>query len=262
MVKKKLLFGLVGQYRTFEKTYANIYENLIKPNEDDFEITIVINTDLSCNNTEVHGNNLCNKNILEKTELEAKLFNLIKNVKYIYYFNYSRDLVKPPHEMFGLRISQLLKEEDKQNNIYDNYIFCRLDVIISSKIKVKELDKNLLYIISGNFYRPCNTYCRDWDYIWISDYKSLITFMYGYTEYNNFYKYKSPDEEFKNIFDYYDSIKNKQLNDEEIKIVREKFGFNGTIEWDRYFKTALAMIKNNCLIRFSENDNIYSQIIR
>jgi hypothetical protein len=263
MSKKKLLFGFVGQFRTFEQTYANIYENLIQPNEDEFDITLVINTDITNNNTELHGDDLCYKTILSKEILETKLHSLVKNIKYIYYFNYSRDIVNPPHELFGLRISQILQEEDKNNIKYDNYIFCRLDVVINKKIIVSYLPKNLLYMISGNLYRVCNTYCRDWDYIWISDYKSLMTFMYGYTEYNNFYKYKSPDKNFSKLFDYYDTIKNNKLDENEIQLVREKFGFDGTTDWDRYFKTALfLMLKNDCSIKFSEVDDVYSQIIR
>lgn len=40
----RVLLGIVGQYRTFEKTYSSIYDNLINTNPN-HHFDIIINTD-------------------------------------------------------------------------------------------------------------------------------------------------------------------------------------------------------------------------
>jgi len=259
---KKLLFGFIGQYRNFELTSNNIFDNIIIPNKDTYDIDIVINTDLENNNTP--GNNL-KYNTYDKTILEEKLykvFNRYNQLKYIYYFNYNRDLVKPPHELFGLRISQILQNEDANDRKYDYYIFCRMDVNIDTKIIISDyIQNNKLFIISGNFVRSCDTHNRDWDFIWISDYKSLMIFMYPYTHYNSFYKYKNT--EFTLIYDDFDKLLNRELLEYEVNLIRKEGTLDGSIcNKNNYFKGVYLLLLNDCKFEFSAKYNIFSRIIR
>ena len=43
--KKTCLIGVVGLYRTFERTSNNIYDNIIKSNPN-YNFTIIVNTEL------------------------------------------------------------------------------------------------------------------------------------------------------------------------------------------------------------------------
>lgn len=255
-MKKTVLLSFVGQYRTFEKTADNIFNNIIIPNKDDYNINIVINTEIE--NTNTNGNKLLKHHNYDQNTLIEKLantYNRFNQLQYIYFSSFEKFVVNPPCDLFGIRIAQILEIEQNKNNVYDYYIFCRLDVIINKPIRLDEYFKDdKLLIISGNFYRKCDTYHRDWNFIWLGTHKSLFTFMYPYAN------YKIKNNDFINIYNSYDELIKRNLTTEEIQYIREKGGLDGDIS--DYFKGVHLVLTNNCKFEFSEKYGIYSGIIR
>jgi len=243
---KKILFAFVGQTRTFEKTYQNIFDNLIIPYKDTYQFDIIIHTENTDDNY-----------------LDTKLkncYNKHNQLKYIHYEILSRQKHKS-YEMFGVRVAKVLELEE--NNKYDYYIFCRLDVVILNKINLELLlSENKFTSISSLSTRPCNTHTHDWDYIWIADYKSMFTFIYSYLELDNNYKYKSKDIEFKQIYQKLNDLKNRDLNEDEISRLRKECGLDGDTSYMNHFKTVYLVLLNNCKFQFSSMNKIYSNIIR
>lgn len=244
----KILLAFVGQARTFEKTNQNIFDTIINPYKNKYQFDIVINTE---------------KNNDDKLDDKLKkTYNKFNQLKYIHYETLTRDKYKGP-EFFGIRVAKILEIEEKNNNKYDYYIFCRLDVVLLNKINLEFLfNKNKLTSISGFYYRPCDTHTHDWDYMWVSDYKSLLTFMYPFMELSNTYKFKSNDKDFEPIYNKLEEIKNRNLTIDEINKMRKECGLDGTTDYINHFKSVLLVLLNDCKFEFSAMYKIFSVIVR
>jgi hypothetical protein len=245
---KKILLAFVGQSRTFEKTYQNIFDNFLIPYKDTYTFDIVINTEKNDD-----------KNLDEKLRT---IYNKYNQLKYIHYETLSRDTYHGSM-MFGIRISKILEIEEKNKNKYDFYIFCRLDAVLLNPINLDNfINKTKLVSISGYNERPCDTHTHDWDFIWLSDYKSLLTFMYPYMELSNKYKFKSNDTDFESIYARLDEIKNRNLTIEEIKKIKLDCGLDGDTSYINHFKSVYLVLLNNCKFEFTNMYKLYSYIIR
>lgn len=90
----KILLGIVGQYRTFEKTYSNIYENLINANPE-YQFDIILNTDFE------------NKDVIDYFNKEKQYINYdIENLNKKLNNCYGKNLIKV--------INYNVSEEDKK----------------------------------------------------------------------------------------------------------------------------------------------------
>ena len=242
---KQILLAFVGQTRTFEKTYQNIFDNLILPYKDKYKFNIVINTE---------QNN--DKNLDEKLKM---IYNKHNQLNYINYETLSRDKYKG-YEFFGIRVAKVLERETIK---YDYYIFCRMDVVLLNPINLDNyINQTKLVSISGRFQRPCDTHTHDWDFIWLSDYKSLMTFMYPYMELSNTYKFKSEDPQFEKIYNQLVNLKNRDLTKQEIIRLRNECGLDGDTSYMGHFKSVMLVLLNDCKFEFSNMNKIYSYIIR
>lgn len=274
MTKKTLLIGFVGLYRTFEKTYENIFSKFICPNMDDFDISIIINTDYDCTSTSSwiqRGGEIDHLyKYSDRDEIEKKIrlvygkFNQLKDIIWYSYKQKKIGTLDP----YAMRISQILKNEDIKGNKYDYYAFLRMDIIVSKPIIINNiLKENSIICIAGSKYRKCHTFNRDWDFMHIGDYKSIMTFIYPLTTYPRDqtckqFIYKSNDPDFLKIYDEYDKIFNLNLTQEQIEYIKKNAGLDGDTSCTDYYKIVYMILLNGCKFLYSENIGILAMIIR
>ena len=255
MNKKKILLGIVGQYRTFEKTYNNIYENLIL-NNPNYEFEIVLNTDF-INEDIIDPWNKPKISIdYNKNQLIDK-FNYCygKNLKKIINYNITEyDKKSGAFEIFNKRIKIICNEIKNLDSKYCLYIFIRFDIIFSGKINVNEYMNNSFNFICGSISNTTRIdHHRDWDFCWIfSDLK-----------YFNFF-----NRDFDNTFKFIENITVSELIDFSYKInyktdyipqIKEQnILINGWVKnfWIRFYN----MYLNNCIVNYSES--IFADIVR
>ena len=169
--KKKCLIGFLGLYRTFEKTSDNIFKNIINNNQDDYDFTIIINTDNE--NKEIsHKPYLKKKFNYNKSELYYKLkkkYNRNNQLKKIIYFN-NKDKNIGGTVIFRKRIKQIFEYSKSK---YDLYIFIRLDAEINKPINLNLFSENKLYTITNlvNINNKRFDHNRDWDFCWLGNRK-------------------------------------------------------------------------------------------
>jgi hypothetical protein len=273
-MKKKLLIGFVGLYRTFEKTFENIFSKFICPNMDEFDISIIINTDYNCTATSSwvqRGGEIdqyYKYNDHEVIENKLKMaYGKYGQLKEIIWYSYKEKKIGTL-DPYAMRISQILKNEEKNNNKYDYYAFLRMDIIISKPIIIKNiLKENSMICIAGSKYRKCHTFNRDWDFMHIGDYKSIMTFIYPLTTYPSHqtckqFIYKSNDSDFENIYAEYDKIVNLELTPEQIEYIKTNGGLDGDTSCLDYYKIVYMVLLNKCKFLYSENYGILAMLIR
>lgn len=167
----KILLGIVGQYRTFEKTYSNIYENLINANPE-HEFDIILNTDFENKNV---GNNW---NIPGKQYINYDMENLHNKfdkcygnnlIKIINYNVNDYDIKNGAFEIFKKRINitcDFIK--DNLLDTYQLYIFLRFDVFFPNKINLeKYLNNSFNFICGVPTHDSRIDHHKDWDFCWI-----------------------------------------------------------------------------------------------
>ena len=243
----KILLGIVGQYRTFEKTCTNIYDNLINANPD-HEFDIILNTDF------------CNKNIIDywpkershtnydEQTLQKKFEECYGNnlIKVINYNVNEEDIKGGSFQIFKKRIN-ITVDYLKENSLnYQLYIFIRFDVYFINKINIEKYFNNSFNFICRNISTPSREdHHRDWDLCWI--FSNLLYNDYFNNKYPNNYVFKdnlSIDE----LLTFSDII-NFKTN--YINLVKEKNEiFQHWVKgfWIKFYN----MYKNKCLINFDE----------
>ena len=198
----KILLGIVGQYRTFEKTYKNIYDNLINNNSShDFEI--VLNTDYT-NKDIIDPNNKKKTNIYyEKDELLEKFNNFYgKHLKQTIDYNVSdNDINNGAFQIFKKRIS-IICENIKEK--YDLYIFIRFDVIFQNKVDINKYINNSFNFICRELSHDTRIdHHRDWDLCWI--FNKIKYFNFFCNKFGNYTLYKN-ELTLKELLDFSDKI--------------------------------------------------------
>lgn len=256
--KKKCLIGIVGLYRTFEKTSTNIYNNIINSNKN-YDFTIVINTDLENVDLKKERDKKYKKIIYTKNILEKKFkkcYGKFGNLKKITYYNNNS---KYTSGLFKLRINKIIDIEDKD---YDVCIFIRPDVIINKPLNIdKFIDKRKIYTITN---KPKKTKENirydnkgDWDYILIGKYKSVLKYIQPIE-----LKYKKLNKD--------DVVKLGKLNGNSglffnnYKKGITKFNMKENSLWvEKWWLYLINLYKNhNIILSFKNPQNINSKILR
>lgn len=161
---KKVLIGIVGQYRTFERTYHNIFKNVVE-NNNDYEFDIILNTDFNNMNINTTINKGLEIKNYDKDELIPRLNECYgKRLKHI--MNYE---VKDPNMtgsmIFRKRI-QMICDSDKDE--YDLYVFLRFDVIFEKPLELNLYMSDSFNVICGNNVNDNRQeHHRDWDFCFI-----------------------------------------------------------------------------------------------
>jgi len=163
----KVYLGLFGNYRTFEKTFENLFSHLID-NNPHCSFDIYINTENKSIYQHKKWKNTTYPNYANYTEDELNtLFQKCykSNLKKITY--YTIDGKTFP---FYARIKHLINEHNDNNNEkYDLYFFMRIDCIFLKKLDLynyaNKLEKNMIKLICGNICDPNReSHDRDWDW--------------------------------------------------------------------------------------------------
>ena len=180
----KILLGIVGQYRTFENTCTNIYENLINANPH-HKFDIILNTDFE------------NKNVIDYFNKEKKIIHYDKQtlykkfeecygnnlIKIIDYNVCEEDIKNGAFAIFKKRIN-ITVDYIRENSLnYQLYIFIRFDVYFINKINVEKYFNNSFNFICRNSSNIRVDHHRDWDLCWI--FSNLL--------YNDFFNHKYPN---------------------------------------------------------------------
>ena len=184
MNKKSVLLMMCALPRTFKKTAPDIFESLIKPNEESFRFTTIISTDFSFEPTGIGYSQSESSEIdlsyndIEKLKLDLKVAYSRFGLKNILNLKYDKKMIQ---WTYAYRIHQILRHEI--NVHYDYYVYLRPDVKVVShdfsygetaplgKIKLNNYD-NKFSIISRDIphhrKRRCASFKnRDWDLMWV-----------------------------------------------------------------------------------------------
>jgi len=281
-MKKKVFIGFVGLSRTFKNTSKKIFDNIIDNNSDNYDFDIMINTDFEYMNFSKLGidNNIDNNKYYDKISLDSDLksvYNKNGQLNDIIYYNHN--IINGKRiEIFSLRIKQLL--ERINNKEYDLYIFLRMDIVINKKINLNHY-LNKFTTINGDFCRDGYFHNRDYNFLWISDLKSLHLWLYPWclffkdyydNEYDIFYK----DKKYIDCWNKFEKIVDKQeYTNEEFENISKKGNLSGDYFIDNYgyykgplninnglFKCVNNLFVNDCIFEIGDNNDIYSSIVR
>ena len=257
MGKKTVLLGFVGLYRTFKITSENMFANLITPNSNKYDFSIVINTDKknkdrscrpgfgwkSSDHYQYDDNKKLHADLIRYYDRKKQLKNII------YYNNNSTTIGGTG--IYQLRIKQILEKEEKK---YDFYMFFRMDVILNKPINLNNFDTKCGFINSQNITNGL-LHNRDFDYCWFGEKKGFL-FMIFPEKTNN-----------------WELIKDSFLTDKIIYDINDNVGFRGKFiknlkthknSWGiRWYRMIYNLQLNDCDFNvFHEKRNIYTKIIR
>ena len=158
----KIYLGLFGCYRTFEKTYKNLFNNLID-NNPQCHFDIYINTETIPKYVhEKWGDETKKKKYYTEDELNILFKKYYKNnLKKITYYTHEKG------SPWYSRIKFLINDHN-DNEKYDLYFFMRIDCIFLKKLDLysyaNKLDKNMIKQICRDVViRGRLEHDRDWD---------------------------------------------------------------------------------------------------
>ena len=257
MGKKTVLLGFVGLYRTFKITSENIFANLITPNSNEYDFTIVINTDKQNNDRIIKRDSGWKSSdhyqYDDNKELHSDLissYDRKKQLKNIIYYNNNSKTIGGTG-IFEKRIQQILEKEKKK---YDFYMFIRMDAILTKDINLKNFD-NKTGFINGIRETGGLLHNRDFDYCWFGTKKGIHLMIF-------------PEKAatWKNLI-------HNDLTNEVIYDINNKVGFRGKFirylkkyknSWAiRWYRKIYNLQLNDCDFNvFHEKRNIYAKIIR
>lgn len=157
----KIYLGLFGLYRTFEKTYKNLFSNLID-NNPNCSFDIHINTETNTKYTK------STKKYYTENELNILFQKYYKS--HLKKINYStpKKGTRASGHMYS-RVKFLINEQyNNDNEKYDLYFFMRIDCIFLKKLDLynyaNKLDKNMVKMICSAHRRSESfDHDRDWD---------------------------------------------------------------------------------------------------
>lgn len=251
--KKTCLIGIVGLYRTFERTSNNIYTNIIKENPD-YNFTIIVNTELENDDLIKKRDKNYEKIIYSKNVLEKKLkekYGKFGNLKITYFSN--KGVFKA--DLFKKRANKVIDMESKK---YDMCIFIRPDLIINKPINIDNYnhEQKIYTIPSSNDSLTRFDHTNDFDLMLIGKFKLI----------SKYFKHKSNLKilKKKDVIDLGKLngnnglfLRNYQKNITEFKIKR-------TSRWvTNWWLFLIDLYKTQKIIlSFNNHENIKSKILR
>lgn len=178
---KKACILITGQMRSFESCFNNIFQNLISPNENEYEFHIHILTEYFGTFGGTTKNNYINKfvSIIEFENRIRKIYH--KYLQTLMIENDSWKINYPDYlNKYGPWICLYRNEYlfDKINDIsqYDIFIRMRPDIVLNGTLHLKEFKniESIIYIMSGFTTRVKSwLHNRDWDHMCISGYQGM-----------------------------------------------------------------------------------------
>ncbi len=170
---KNIAVLFTGQYRTFDKTYTHILNNLLKPNNA--KAFIYCETDIYENDflfllkqrwPEEYIGKVCCVQDSKTKEYEQILEYLLKNKEalkkeYIEKFNYKYEYIQNggsilEHYQYMKCFDLMIKYEKEHNIKFDIIMRCRLDIVLTQQINIlsffNKLDEELLKKCGSEIY--------------------------------------------------------------------------------------------------------------
>jgi hypothetical protein len=255
--KKSCLIGLVGLYRTFEKTSINLYHNVIK-NNPKYQFTIIINTDIENEDLLKKRNDKYKKIIYPKKILEKKFkekYGKFGNLKITYFNNNGK-------YKSGLFSKRILKIMDEVKEKYDMYIFIRPDVIINKPLNIDKFISNIKIFtivpeVKKNKILKRYDHIADWDFILIGKREKILKYLKpGKLKYKKIIK--------KDILELGKLNGNSGLFYRNFKNNIIEFDMNESSKWVKnWWLNLINLYKyDNIILSFINPQNINSRIIR
>jgi hypothetical protein len=252
---KKVLLGIVGQYRTFEKTYLNILNNIIDYNKNEYQFEIIINTDYSNTNIIDYFNKPKENYHYDNISLQQKFNNCYgKYLKHIInYIVNAEDIKNGAFEIFKKRIVQICKYVENNKLNYDMFIFIRFDIQFTNVINLNDYNKNQFTFICNDIINKNKRidHYRDWDFCWISNDLKFFNY-FCCCKFDNFINEPKIEE----LIDFSTKINFMSKYIEDIKISKNLYEHWVKNFWILFYN----MYINDCNIYFEEN--VFAYIVR
>ncbi len=265
---KDVIIIFFGLLRNASICFDNIYENIIKYNEKNYNIKYLFSTQ-------------CEKN-QSKEELTTQINNIfgkdnIINILYQDIPNQKGSLVLDANYVIMRRLRKAMDYLENCKN-YDIYLFSRMDIKINKPIDLNKYNIDDIFTIVTSFkpVRPCIFHNRDWDYLWIGSKKAFEIWYYSYIygvsrvkEYQK-YDYFTVYNKLKLNLEYNLSFEEKQQISNNYKLIEMKKQESQNMWWlardferydSMYHKCIKNLLLNNCNFELSEYNNLYAFLI-
>lgn len=271
MVKKCVIF-ICGILINNKYPFESLFNNVIKPNSNNFNFQLVVNTSYKYKKTSKwKDNNIIkyDKYSYEKRLIELIKLNINKDLEYILN-DLIIDYVDIPDVFIEnkgsyipwYRLSKIFKKNKYYN--YDFYIYTRPDLLISKNININNHINNFSIVSSNKVGGGGINHNRDWDLMFMGNEKLFKIFIYNYMKYI-FVNY-SIDE---NILMKDNKVKDIQINFERLNqndferttkkvglITHKDHNKKGIVNIFKY------MIDNGYKVGVLDDEKIFVNIIR
>jgi len=265
---KSVLIGIVGLPRDFKRTASTILSNLINPNLEKYNFSIIINT-ATCKD---HIDNNYGRDIVRpqyNTDIEMEEdFKIaygpyFKKCTYYTLTSHMLDTNTGVHGNHIFRINKIL--EDQESVHYDYYIMMRSDVRIEYPINMDNY-KNTFSLINTFVCRSGSFFEEDWGIMMISDRNPFFLYHYYHNMYwkhfdptckDYYLSYKHPHELTHELI-LCEDIEQNNLSISMIEYIRQTYKLTGwydsTIEY--LYKGILSLMRNKYIFRPEQNCTI------
>jgi len=265
MIKKKCILFICGILINNKSPFESLFNNVIKPNSNNFDFQLIINTSYKYKLTSKWNDNKIveyDKYSYEKRLIELLKLNINKDLEYILN-NLKIEYLDIPdyYTDNGLgshipwyRLSKIFKKNKYYN--YDFYIYFRPDTIISKNININDYINKFSFISSKDLSQQEN-HNRDWDLMFMGNEFLFKFFIYSYMNY--LINISMNDNTVKQII-----IKDEIMNEYDFKNITNKIGFIPDKGVNNHFTVTLSkyMMKNGYKVRVLDDQQIFVDIIR
>lgn len=191
--KRRVMLGLFGLHRSFEKTATLMYKNVIESNPDcEFTLHIHTSTTSRSRRDQGFGGGPVRTPKLTEGEIKRKLRNVygkFGHVESIVIDDSTHFKFHPGHENIHrdkdepitYRIWSLLSTLQTE---YDVYMFVRMDAEPCGPISLAEYDTNMFRIVSSSGNMNCFFHDHNWDFCWIGGHLATKLWVYATREFS------------------------------------------------------------------------------
>ena len=240
--KRKVLLGLYGLHRNFEKTAVLMHKNVMESNPD-CDFTIHIHTSATSRSRRDKGfdGGPVRAPELSKDEIKRKLRNVygkfghlesivIDDTTHFKFHAGHENIHRDKDEPITYRIWSILSSLKTE---FDVYMFVRMDAEPCGPISLGEYDTNTFRIVSssgntGSFFNN-----HKWDFCWIGGHLATRLWVYSTREFSTWLEkglHRDVSKDVKGLESWF-SVRNKVVPSHDCLKILKEIGANGN---DRY----------------------------